>query len=199
MMGNNVFDMSVDNLTVVVRYGAVWTDNILVVAAYSNPVAANQNQNIRNASGGRTTTPKKQNFPSSPESPHLQSLYNCDNRPFPSFLLQTPSFAPPVILYTSIIMTIPLNGSARVHSDIEAPPRPKDVGILAMEMYFPRRVRVEHYAAREGLSLRLMTNSASPRRSSRSSTVSQRANTPSVLARNSWPAVMTAKTSTRSP
>ncbi|KAI0940763.1 ATP-dependent 5'-3' DNA helicase hcs1 [Taiwanofungus camphoratus] len=111
----------------------------LTLAAYSNPVAANQNQNIRNASGGRTTTPKKQIFPSSPESPHLQSLYNCDNRPFPSFLLQTPSFAPPVILYTSIIMTIPLNGSARVHSDIEAPLRPKDVGILAMEMYFPRR------------------------------------------------------------
>lgn len=35
-------------------------------------------------------------------------------------------------------MTIPLNGTA-VHGDIEAPPRPKDVGILAMEMYFPQR------------------------------------------------------------
>ncbi|KAI0091524.1 hydroxymethylglutaryl-CoA synthase [Irpex rosettiformis] len=33
-------------------------------------------------------------------------------------------------------MTIPLNGSAH---DVEVPPRPKDVGILAMEMYFPTR------------------------------------------------------------
>lgn len=38
-------------------------------------------------------------------------------------------------------MTIPLNGTA-VHGDIEAPPRPKDVGILAMEMYFPQRVSI---------------------------------------------------------
>ncbi|KAH9951051.1 hydroxymethylglutaryl-CoA synthase [Amylocystis lapponica] len=36
-------------------------------------------------------------------------------------------------------MTVSLNGSARVHNDFEAPPRPKDVGVLAMEMYFPRR------------------------------------------------------------
>ncbi|OBZ73995.1 Hydroxymethylglutaryl-CoA synthase A [Grifola frondosa] len=36
-------------------------------------------------------------------------------------------------------MTVPLNGSAHVNGDIEALPRPKDVGILAMEMYFPRR------------------------------------------------------------
>ncbi|KAI0788860.1 hydroxymethylglutaryl-CoA synthase [Abortiporus biennis] len=34
-------------------------------------------------------------------------------------------------------MTIPVNGSAA--NEFEAPPRPKDVGILAMEMYFPRR------------------------------------------------------------
>ena len=34
-------------------------------------------------------------------------------------------------------MTIPLNGSAH---DVAVPPRPKDVGILAMEMYFPKRV-----------------------------------------------------------
>ncbi|CAL1714293.1 unnamed protein product [Somion occarium] len=33
-------------------------------------------------------------------------------------------------------MTIPVNTAA---NDFEAPPRPKDVGILAMEMYFPRR------------------------------------------------------------
>ncbi|GJE98555.1 hydroxymethylglutaryl-CoA synthase [Phanerochaete sordida] len=33
-------------------------------------------------------------------------------------------------------MTIPLNGSAH---DVAVPPRPKDVGILAMEMYFPKR------------------------------------------------------------
>lgn len=33
-------------------------------------------------------------------------------------------------------MTIPMNGSAH---DVAVPPRPKDVGILAMEMYFPRR------------------------------------------------------------
>ncbi|KAI0629323.1 hydroxymethylglutaryl-CoA synthase [Trametes polyzona] len=34
-------------------------------------------------------------------------------------------------------MTVPLNASTS--QDVEAPPRPKDVGILAMEMYFPRR------------------------------------------------------------
>ncbi|KAI0339592.1 hydroxymethylglutaryl-CoA synthase [Trametopsis cervina] len=33
-------------------------------------------------------------------------------------------------------MTIPLNGSAH---DLDSTPRPKDVGILAIEMYFPRR------------------------------------------------------------
>ena len=38
----------------------------------------------------------------------------------------------------STAMTIPLNAS--VH-DADLPPRPKDVGILAIEMYFPRRVR----------------------------------------------------------
>lgn len=37
-------------------------------------------------------------------------------------------------------MTIPLNGSAHHHQDVEAPARPKDVGVLAMEMYFPQRV-----------------------------------------------------------
>lgn len=35
-------------------------------------------------------------------------------------------------------MTIPLNGSSAY--DLDIPPRPKDVGILAMEMYVPRRV-----------------------------------------------------------
>ena len=35
-------------------------------------------------------------------------------------------------------MTIPVNSAA----DVEAPARPQDVGILAMEMYFPQRVRV---------------------------------------------------------
>lgn len=34
-------------------------------------------------------------------------------------------------------MTIPVNTAA----DVEAPSRPQDVGVLAMEMYFPRRVR----------------------------------------------------------
>ncbi|KAF7798733.1 hypothetical protein EIP86_009958 [Pleurotus ostreatoroseus] len=37
-------------------------------------------------------------------------------------------------------MTITLNGSANAAAhDVDVPPRPKDVGILAMEMYFPRR------------------------------------------------------------
>ncbi len=36
-------------------------------------------------------------------------------------------------------MTIPLNTVAH---DVDVPPRPKDVGILGMEMYFPRRVSV---------------------------------------------------------
>jgi hydroxymethylglutaryl-CoA synthase len=35
-------------------------------------------------------------------------------------------------------MTIPLN--APTAADVEIP-RPKDVGVLAMEVYFPRRVR----------------------------------------------------------
>ena len=38
-------------------------------------------------------------------------------------------------------MTVSLNGSAS--QDIEAPARPKYVGILAMEMYFPKRVRIQ--------------------------------------------------------
>ena len=37
-------------------------------------------------------------------------------------------------------MTVPLNASTS--QDVEAPPRPKDVGILAIEMYFPKRVRL---------------------------------------------------------
>lgn len=41
-------------------------------------------------------------------------------------------------------MTIPLNASAL---DVEVPPRPKDVGILAMEMYFPRRVSLSRRVA----------------------------------------------------
>ena len=45
-------------------------------------------------------------------------------------------------------MTIPLNGSAH---DVVLPPRPKDVGILAMEMYFPRRVSRSILAATCGL------------------------------------------------
>ena len=38
------------------------------------------------------------------------------------------------------IMTIPMNGSAAY--DLGTLPRPKDVGILAMEMYFPQRVSI---------------------------------------------------------
>ena len=37
-------------------------------------------------------------------------------------------------------MTVPMTASTS--QDVEAAPRPKDVGILAMEMYFPQRVRV---------------------------------------------------------
>ena len=46
-------------------------------------------------------------------------------------------------LSSSIInsMTIPLNTPAAVDVEI---PRPKDVGVLAMEVYFPRRVRLFH-------------------------------------------------------
>lgn len=39
-------------------------------------------------------------------------------------------------------MTIPIIGAAA--HDVEALPRPKDVGILAMEMYVPRRVSISH-------------------------------------------------------
>lgn len=52
-------------------------------------------------------------------------------------------------------MTITLNGSANgAAHDVDVPPRPKDVGILAMEMYFPRRVRGLHVLA---LSLQALT------------------------------------------
>ncbi|KZT69322.1 hydroxymethylglutaryl-CoA synthase [Daedalea quercina L-15889] len=36
-------------------------------------------------------------------------------------------------------MTVPLSSSTRHHQDVDAPARPKDVGVLAMEMYFPQR------------------------------------------------------------
>ena len=92
-------------------------------------------------------------------------------------------------------MTVPLNASTS--QDVEAPQRPKDVGILAMEMYFPQRVRVFS----RGTTLRVYpdrrTCSASRRRSLRCSTASPRASTPLVLARSSWHAATTARISTR--
>ena len=40
-------------------------------------------------------------------------------------------------------MTVPMNASTS--QDVAPTPRPKDVGILAMEMYFPQRVRGTHF------------------------------------------------------
>lgn len=96
-------------------------------------------------------------------------------------------------------MTIPLNGSARAHQDVEGPARPRDVGILAMEMYFPQRVS-EGSTTRPCRSKNAM-RSAFQRRSSRSLMVSRRASTQLVLARSTWRAATIGRTSThlRSP
>jgi hypothetical protein len=73
-------------------------------------------------------------------------------------------------------------------------PRPKDVGILAMEMYFPRRVSLLSFLTTPFIHGCVI--SASLRKTSKFSMVSQRASILLALARNTCPAVMTVKTST---
>lgn len=45
-------------------------------------------------------------------------------------------------------MTVSVNASTS--QELQGPPRPKDVGILAVEMYFPQRVRLQraHHQSR---------------------------------------------------
>lgn len=72
-------------------------------------------------------------------------------------------------------------------------PRPKDVGIIAMETYFPYRVR----SSQQYLFIQLMLfPSASLKRTLRNLTAFLPESTPSVLVRSTWPAAMTARTST---
>ena len=77
-------------------------------------------------------------------------------------------------------------------------PRPKDVGVLAMEVYFPRRVRV---LAEYRVFRCILTSSPSSVSLSqiwKTSTACPRASTRSVSVRSTWPGLMTAKTSTPS-
>ena len=67
-------------------------------------------------------------------------------------------------------MTIPVSSSP----DFEFP-RPKDVGVLAMEMYFPRRVRLQRLTLPHVLT---PTPSASPNLTSKCSIVFPRENIP---------------------
>lgn len=73
-------------------------------------------------------------------------------------------------------------------------PRPKDVGVLAMEMYFPRRVSV-HWAGKVD-PFHICVASVSLKRTSKFLMVLPRANIPLASARNTCRAAMTVKTST---
>ena len=92
-------------------------------------------------------------------------------------------------------MTIPM-AAPSVDGEI---PRPKDVGVLAMEVYFPRRVRP---FLRLSLSSQGPTfcplNSASPSPTLKIMMVFRKGNTQLVSVKSTWPGQMTAKTSTPS-
>lgn len=90
-------------------------------------------------------------------------------------------------------MTIPLANSPL---DGEFP-RPKDVGVLAMEVYFPRRVGPRFGLLKTRLTIQ-DCSSASPSLTSKNLMVSQKANTQLVLGRSTWPGPTTVKTSTLS-
>lgn len=111
--------------------------------------------------------------------------------PGPSFYLPfpLPSHPPP---YST--MTIPLAASANAEL-----PRPKDVGVLGMEVYFPRRVRdFGRLFVSFDLISHLSSSSVSPSPIWRCSMACPRENTPLVLARSTWHGPTTAKTSTPS-
>lgn len=87
-------------------------------------------------------------------------------------------------------------GISEIHSTLTTNfERPQDVGILAMEMYFPRRVCM--FFTRFWLKLDL-PSSASQRRTSRSSMALPRENTLLVLVRSTWPVQMIVRISTHS-
>jgi len=78
-------------------------------------------------------------------------------------------------------------------------PRPKDVGVLAMETYFPRRVCIPLFGVHSLHMDSYTLNSASPRPIWKNLMASPRANTLLALVKNTWPGLMIGKTSTRSP
>ena len=63
------------------------------------------------------------------------SLFSISSAPAAKVPSPPPSYTPNMTITIS-------NGASASSQDFQLPPRPKDVGILAMEMYFPRRVRV---------------------------------------------------------
>lgn len=87
-------------------------------------------------------------------------------------------------------MTIPVAASVLVES-----PRPKDVGVIAMEVYFPRRVSLCPLSPPRA-NLR---RSASPKVTLKSSTVFPKESIPLVSDKNTWLGRMTARISTLSP
>jgi hypothetical protein len=78
-------------------------------------------------------------------------------------------------------------------------PRPQDVGILGIEMYFPQRVRHCYPSFPLFLTAFLIPLSASPRRTLRFMTALRRANTPLASARSLWRSRMIGRTSTQWP
>lgn len=96
------------------------------------------------------------------------------------------------------IETIPSTLPPPTHSVFDSQaerPRPQDVGILGIEMYFPQRVS---YFARLLSPLPLFSSpfSAFPRKSLKCTMVSRRASTPLASASLIWRSRMTGRTST---
>lgn len=103
-----------------------------------------------------------------------------------------------MVVPTSILHT--LNGSI-LHVDNESHSvyglsKPQNVGILGIEVYFPRRVHLVCCSAAGGFDSPV---SAYQRRTLKFSTALRRANTQLVLVKNIWLAQMTARTLTRLP
>ena len=87
-------------------------------------------------------------------------------------------------------MTIPVAAPVVVDS-----PRPKDVGVIAMEVYFPRRV--SSYPV--GSPCTNLLASASPKVTLKISMVFPKESIPLVSDNNTWLGQMTARISTLSP
>jgi len=117
--------------------------------------------------------------------------------PICPFLLHSSLHTPLILISKPTKMPASANGFSEFDVAVDAPPaRPQDVGILAMEMYFPRRVSFGRVACCMVVKTRLTPCSASRKRISRSLTASPRASTLSVSARSTWLAQTTARTST---